>query len=87
MRIHYKKTYVRAFKKLSKKLQIKVLQTIDLFSDEPYNRTLNRHKLSGKLKGFESINVTGDIRIIFYSKKNDTIIEVIDLGTHSKLYG
>ena len=63
---------------------------LKLFLENPYHPQLNNHRLSGKYRGYRSINVTGDWRAIFLQHADDdddgivTIFEVI--GTHSQLY-
>jgi len=42
--------------------------------------------LTGKYKGFRSINITGDWRAVFRELKSGEIVYFDLLGTHSKLY-
>ena len=58
---------------------------IDFFVENPFHPILNNHRLLGKYKGFRSINVTGDLRIIFEELDDKKVVfHIID--THSNLY-
>lgn len=86
MRLRRKKTFVKSFKKLSVKMKDKVLRILEIFEENPLHPTLRNHALKGEYFGMRSVDVTGDVRIIF--KEHDGYIEVIlvDVGTHSQLY-
>lgn len=85
MKIVLKKQFEKSLKNFSLKIQIKAEEMLFQFKKNPLDPTLKRHKLHGKLKGLESINVTGDIRIILNPITNE-IVEIVDIGTHSNLY-
>ena len=53
-------------------------------SDE-FDPILNNHALKGKYLGYRSINITGDLRVLYKKEGNMMIFTVID--THSNLYG
>ena len=81
------------FSKTYDKAPYKIRDAFDtrlkLFLENPYHPQLNNHPLSGKYRGYRSINVTGDWRAIFSQQQEEddglvTIFEVI--GTHSQLY-
>ena len=76
------------FKKQLKKAPIEIKRAfvtrLQLFKQNLLHPQLNNHQLSGKLKGFRSINVTGDWRAIYSEHKGVIIFEMI--GTHSLLY-
>ena len=81
------KIYFKSFSALSEKNQNKVIERIVIFKNNPYHPLLNNHKLKGNLRGFRPISVTGDLRIIIKEINNYEIVEFLDIGTHSKLYG
>lgn len=80
------KDYEKSFKKKDKFVQNKAIERIKLFKENPFNILLNNHSLTGKHKNERSFNVTGDYRIIFYNI-NENIVVLLDIGTHTELYG
>ncbi len=80
----------RNFKKSSKKLSLQLKSTLRdrlrIFSSNPMDRTLDNHALQGKYFGHRSIRLTGDWRIIF-KEVNESTVLLINIGTHSQLYG
>lgn len=78
------------FKKAAKKLPIKVraalAKRLELFMEWPFDPILNNHPLRGSMRSYRSINITGDYRLIYESYDSETI-RLIDIGTHTELYG
>lgn len=66
--------------------QNRVKSILKILEETPYHQSLRRHQLKGKLRGFETINVGGDIRLLIFSATNE-IIDVIDVGSHRYCYG
>ena len=85
MKLLFSKRFIKSLKKQPKKIQNETKLRLQLFLKDPFHILLKRHALKGKLQNFESINVSGDIRIIFYCV-SDTKIELLDIGSHSFLY-
>ena len=85
MQLCYRKKFYKSFAKLPLKQQEKTLIVLKKFQSDPFARKLRRHKLQGKFKGKESLDVTGDLRIIIEPKTHE-IVDVIDVGSHSRLY-
>ena len=75
----------KQFAKLSEKIKNQCVERIKIFIDNPFHETLNNHRLAGKYTGCRSINMTGDIRIIYEMVENDTARFLI-IGSHSELY-
>jgi len=86
MEVQYHKDFLKRFKKLDKKLKIKVVETIELFSKNPLEQSLKNHQLKGSLKHLRAISVTGDMRIIFEQFDNYTLVVMLDVGTHNQVY-
>jgi len=85
MKIIFHKNFDKQYKKLPRNTQIKVQEINILFEKDPYNPMLNNHALHGKYGSYRSINVTGNIRIIFKILDDNTVL-FVHIGTHSKLY-
>lgn len=85
MNISYSKNFIGQAKKLNPKTRQRLLERIELFSDNPLHPTLRNHQLRGKYKDFRSIDITGDIRALYLQREDEAIFNVV--GTHSQLYG
>lgn len=86
MEVRYSKHFLKQYYKLPVKLQVKFKTRQQLLLKNPASPQLRLHPLSGKYKGYHSINVTGDIRALF-QYEGDSIIFFGYIGTHSQLYG
>lgn len=85
MIIYLHKEFKRGYKKLTKAQRDKFKERRNAFLYDQFNPILNNHALSGKYRGYRSINVTGDLRVIFKHEGKDVIFVKID--SHSNLYG
>ena len=65
MRIIFHKSFEKDYRRLPNSAKQKVKERNMLFMSDPYNPILNNHALNGKYLGYRSINITGDIRIIY----------------------
>lgn len=87
MIIEYHKDFTKSYKKLPSQVKRKLKERLLLFEQDQFNPILNNHHLKGKYGGYRSINVTGDLRAIYYKKGvRDTVIFVA-IDIHSNLYG
>ncbi len=75
----------KQFSKFSEKIKNKCLERIQIFVQNPYEGILNNHVLGGKYKNCRSINMTGDIRIIYEMTENN-LAHFLEIGTHGELY-
>ena len=85
MIIIYHRDFKKSYKKLPPKIKGKLEDRLRLFSKDEFNPILNNHALSGKYKGYRSINISGDLRAVFKRTNNDVMFVKID--SHNKLYG
>jgi len=79
------KFFDKQFSKLSPKIKIQCLGKLGIFLNNTYERSLNNHSLGGEYKGYRSINITGDIRII-YKEIDKDVAYLVEIGSHSELY-
>lgn len=77
----FKKQYIKAGKHIQKCFE----ERLDIFLSNEFDPVLNNHQLTGKYKGYRSINVNGDWRAIYSMVDDKTIIFEL-MGTHSQLY-
>jgi addiction module RelE/StbE family toxin len=77
--------FKKQFGVLSEKIKSKVHERLKIFTLNESDPILNNHQLHGEYAGCRSINITGDIRII-YKKSNENHYRLLVIGTHSQLY-
>ncbi len=86
-------SFKRSFKRLTRKspqLQDKIMEILELLSNDPFTPSLKSHKLAGQMDGLWSCSVSYDCRIIFTFKQdldtNQDFIVLIDIGSHDDVY-
>ena len=84
MRVVFHKNFEKQYKKLGA-VQKKFDQRLLLFMKNPFHPILRNHSLSGKYRGYRSINVTGDYRAVYEPVGRD-LAHFILVDTHSSLY-
>lgn len=80
------KNFDKQFAKLSEKLRNQFKQKVELFERDRTTAQLRDHALKGRYLGYRSINITGDIRALYY-EQGESIIIFAFIGSHSQLYG
>ncbi|WP_456325885.1 type II toxin-antitoxin system RelE/ParE family toxin [Desulfonauticus submarinus] len=88
MEISFSQSFKRAFKKKIKNsahLEGLFWDKVEKFINNPFDRELKTHKLSGNLKDLWSFRVDYDMRVIFFFEGNDKAI-FIDIGSHDEVY-
>jgi len=85
MKIVFHKSFEKQYRKSPIKVKEKVKEKNLLFEKDPHNPILNNHALHGKYFGYRSLNITGNIRIVYKFLDNNTAL-FVEIGTHSKLY-
>lgn len=84
-RIDFTKNFTTQFESLLPNQKQRFYTRLEIFKQDPYDRTLRNHALKGKYLGYRSIDITGDLRALYYIK-GDTIIIFGFIGSHSQLY-
>jgi len=79
------KHFEKQFALLSKASKAQVLEKIALFLADPYHPSLSNHALAGKWRTYRSVNIKGDVRLVYREVTKDTVLFVA-IGTHSQLY-
>ena len=86
MKIDFHRSYLKSYKKLPKKIQIKAEERIALFAENRLNPQLRDHALTGNMIGKRAFSVTGDYRVIYEEREHELVFLFIDIGTHSQVY-
>ena len=85
MKIRYSKKFTKQLARQPLKVYQAFRLRIQLFKEDISHPLLRNHQLQGKLRGYYSINVTGDVRAI-YEIIGDEVYMYDMIGTHSQLY-
>jgi addiction module RelE/StbE family toxin len=85
MHVLFHKTFKKQYAKLRQSEQARCIERLRLFAEQQTHPILNNHQLSGTLAPFRSINVGGDLRVLFECVDQDTV-HLLSIGTHSELY-
>jgi addiction module RelE/StbE family toxin len=85
MKVSFHKNFEKKYIKLRPVEKERFKERRDLFLSDSFNPILNNHALSGKYTGYRSINVGGDLRIIYKFLDNDSVLFAV-IEKHSNLY-
>ncbi len=85
MRIILHRNFRKQYKKLRDEERRRFIEWRDLFLKNPFHPTLNNHPLHGAYRGYRSINVGGDLRVIYEAIDRSTA-QFILIDTHGNLY-
>lgn len=85
MHFIYSSNFRKQYKKLFKKVKKQFNGRINIFMKDEFNAIFDNHKLHGELNGYRSINITGDIRLVYQKLDNDFFL-LVAIGSHSELY-
>jgi addiction module RelE/StbE family toxin len=87
MIIDFHRKFKKSYKKLDKNMKTKVDLAIHKFRDDPFDKTLKNHALSKKMEGKRAFSVSGNVRIVFEEYDDYVLVIMLDVGTHSQVYG
>lgn len=86
--ISFSSSFQRAFKRRVKgnaELEAKFWKKVEQFIQDPFDRSLKTHKLTGKLKELWSFSVEYDQRVVFYFTDEGKAV-FVDIGNHDQVY-
>jgi len=84
--VNLHRKFEKQFVKLQKKIRSRFKERRNIFIVDPYNPLLNNHALQRIYSGYRSINITGDVRAIYYEQAHKRVL-FIAIGTHHELFG
>jgi addiction module RelE/StbE family toxin len=92
-RVAWDSSFRRAFKRTTRKdphLRRRILDVIEMLTEDASDPRLRTHKLRGKLEGLWACWVEYDCRIVFAfepdPRAGEDMIVLIDIGTHDEVY-
>lgn len=79
----FKKHYLKRINS-NKNLDLQFKERHELFTNNSKDPILRDHALGGKMRGFRSFSIAGDIRVVYCISKNTAYF--IDIGSHNQVY-
>ena len=79
--IYYAKSFIREYKKCTDETKATAKEKEKIFCINPFDNTLQTHKLNGHLLDLWSFRLTYKLRIIFQFRNNNEVI-FIHIGNH-----
>ncbi|MCX6703737.1 MAG: type II toxin-antitoxin system mRNA interferase toxin, RelE/StbE family [Candidatus Zambryskibacteria bacterium] len=79
-----KKSFKKNFKKLPQSVKESFQKRMMIFLRDEYDPLLRTHKLNPPWVGYKSIDITGDVRLIY--KIEGGVCKLYRIGTHAELY-
>ena len=86
MIIQFSKNFEKQLIKQPTQVKNQFYNRIELLKYNPLDPILKNYSLKGRYSIYKSIDITGDIRALYY-EKGDTLIIFALIGSHSQLYG
>lgn len=87
-KIKTSKTYKTQFKKQSKQNQDLIDEVVGLLcANKPLEPKHKDHQLKGDYKGFKECHIKPDLLLIYRIKKQILELHLINLGSHSDIFG
>ena len=84
--VEYKKRFLKQLAKLPIRIQQRTRDRVADFLAGRNLQELHDHALTGNYLGYRSINVTGDVRALYYLREDGEVVVFALIGTHSQLY-
>ncbi len=86
MKIILHKQFEKRYQKLRLGEKRNFKKKRNIFIRDPFDDPiLNNHALRGKFRGYRSINITNDLRVVYKMLSKDTFL-FVTIDTHSNLY-
>lgn len=86
MVIRYLPKFKKQYQKLNPVFQQQFDDRLRLFLEDRTDPRLRVHPLKGSRAGYWSMNISGDLRALYFMDGEVTVIFAL-IGTHSELYG
>ncbi len=86
--IAFSSSFKRAFRKqiqTQPRVRKRFWKRLAWFQENPFDRRLQTHRLSCKLKELWSFSIEYDVRVIFYFKATNQVV-FTDIGSHDDVY-
>ena len=90
-RLRHTKLFQKSFKRLARSGDKKILQEVDiaitnLIQDESLSGKYHDHALIGEYLGYRECHIRPDVLLIYSIQKNEMVLEIFNIGSHSQLF-
>ena len=82
----YRKKFKKKFRSVSPVIRAATDFKLRILCKNPYDPILNNHALQGDRQHLRTINITGDIRLVFQVVSKEVYF-IVDIDNHNNLYG
>lgn len=88
MKRRYDPAFIKTLKKIDVRIHKSFKEKIVIFAKNPYDPSLNNHKLKQDYVGYRSIDITADYRAIYeeINESDEPVAYFFLIGTHEQLY-
>ena len=86
MKIRHSNRFRKDLRVLSREQKKAVAVAIRCFSANPFDPSLENHKLKGKMKGMRAISAGFDLRIIYREEGDHVLVLMLRVGSHGRVY-
>lgn len=84
MDVFHQKSFKKNFRKLPQSVKESFQKRMMIFLRDEHDPLLRAHKLNPPWAGYKSIDITGDVRLIYKIEGN--VCKLYRIGTHAELY-
>lgn len=87
------KSFAQSFRKIAysgitKKNKETIEFVIDMIaSGQVLSRKYRDHQLSGEFKAYRECHILNDLLLIYRIEKDELVLVLVDIGSHSQLFG
>ena len=88
MRVKYSPSFLAKVKKVDVRIYKSLREKMAIFLKDPNDLQLDNHKLHREWEGFNSIDITADIRAIYQedTEGDEPVAYFVAFGIHEELY-
>jgi len=86
MELHFKKSFIKSYQKLSTQEQGKVDDALLDFQEDAHQPHLRNHALKGSMKGQRAFSAGHDLRVIYREEGEHAVVYLLKTGTHNQVY-
>ncbi len=79
--IHISSRFERSFKKLPNEIKANFFEKLEIFKNNPFEKSLKTHKLNGNLREYYAFYLKNGYRVLVDFKTSNNIL-LVNIGSH-----